>query len=72
MEQISRVARSKDEAKTSYDKMSRWYGLPVGRSEKKFRDRGLDLLDVHDGRICVASMSNEDNLNCHHSLTSFL
>jgi ubiquinone/menaquinone biosynthesis C-methylase UbiE len=49
MELISRVVRSKEEAKTSYDKMSRWYDLLVGRSEKKFRDNGLDLLNVRDG-----------------------
>ena len=49
MELISRVVRSKEEAKTSYDKMSRWYDLLVGRSEKKFRDKGLDLLNVQGG-----------------------
>ena len=49
MELISRVVRSKEEAKTSYDKLSRWYDLLVGRSEKKFQDKGLDLLDVQDG-----------------------
>ena len=49
MEVISRVLRSKEEAKTTYDKMSRWYDLLVGRSEKKFRDKGLDLLNVQGG-----------------------
>ena len=49
MELISRVLRSKEEAKTTYDKMSRWYDLLVGRSEKRFRDKGLGLLNVQGG-----------------------
>jgi ubiquinone/menaquinone biosynthesis C-methylase UbiE len=53
MEQISRVVRSKDKAKASYDKMSRWYDLLVGKSEKKFRDKGLELLDVQEGETVL-------------------
>ena len=43
---ISRVTRSKEEAKTSYDKISRWYDFLSGHSEKKFRDAGFELLVV--------------------------
>lgn len=47
--QISRVTRSKEEAKSSYDKMSRYYDTLSGRFEKKYRDIGLHMLNVREG-----------------------
>ncbi len=47
--QISRVTRSKQAAKASYDMMSRWYDVLVGWGERKYRDVGLDKLRVAAG-----------------------
>jgi ubiquinone/menaquinone biosynthesis C-methylase UbiE len=49
MDTVSRVFRSKDEAKASYNRMSRWYDLVAGSSEKKYRDIGLEKLDAQPG-----------------------
>jgi ubiquinone/menaquinone biosynthesis C-methylase UbiE len=43
------VARTKDEAKASYDRMSRFYDLLSGRSERKFIEVGLEKLDARRG-----------------------
>jgi ubiquinone/menaquinone biosynthesis C-methylase UbiE len=51
--QISRVTRSKEVAKTSYDRMSRWYDLIAGTSEWKFVKIGLDLLKATDGEVVL-------------------
>ena len=48
MPEISRVTRTKEEARQNYDKMSRWYDLFTS-SEKKFTDLGLKMLDVQSG-----------------------
>ncbi len=48
MDNISRVTRSKEAARLSYDRMSRWYDTFSG-SEKKFADLGLALLDIQPG-----------------------
>lgn len=47
-EDIHRVTRSKDEAKASYDHISRWYDL-IASSEKKFTEIGLQMLDAQPG-----------------------
>ena len=52
-EQISRVTRSKDAAKTSYDRMSKWYDLIAGPSEWKFVKIGLDLLKATEGEVVL-------------------
>ena len=46
---INRVTRSKAEARASYDKMSGWYDLLAGLSEKKYREMGLQILDTQVG-----------------------
>ncbi|UCD14561.1 MAG: class I SAM-dependent methyltransferase [Thermoplasmatales archaeon] len=48
IKQISRVTRSKSDAKAIYNKMSRWYDVLAGQFEKKFRDAGLQKLNVRD------------------------
>lgn len=49
METVSRVVRSKDEARASYNRMSRWYDKVAGSSEKKYRDIGLEKLNAQPG-----------------------
>jgi ubiquinone/menaquinone biosynthesis C-methylase UbiE len=51
--QIRRVIRSKDVAKASYDRMSKWYDLIAGTSEWKFVKAGLDLLSATDGEVVL-------------------
>ena len=46
---ISRVLRSKEQAKSSYNQMSRWYDMISGSSEKKYRDLGLQKLKAQAG-----------------------
>ncbi len=48
-DQISRVTRSKEEAKASYDVLSRWYDALVGWGEVKFREVGLQKLGAREG-----------------------
>ncbi len=47
--EISRVTRSKAAARQSYNRLSRWYDLLAGASERKFRLLGLRLLDAQPG-----------------------
>ena len=45
---ISRVTRPKEQARDFYNRLSRFYGV-IGRSEKKFREFGLELLKAGEG-----------------------
>ncbi len=47
--EISRVTRSRQRAKASYDRMSKWYDVIAGSSEKKYRELGLSKLKVQEG-----------------------
>jgi demethylmenaquinone methyltransferase/2-methoxy-6-polyprenyl-1,4-benzoquinol methylase len=46
---VSRVTRSKAEAKAGYNGMSKWYDAVSGSSEKKYRDTGLQKLAAQPG-----------------------
>lgn len=46
---IIRVKRTREQAREGYNKMSRWYDLIGGQSEKKYRNEGLRMLDVREG-----------------------
>jgi ubiquinone/menaquinone biosynthesis C-methylase UbiE len=48
-QEISRVTRSKKEARTSYDRMSRWYDMLAGSSELKYEQIGLQNLRIQKG-----------------------
>jgi ubiquinone/menaquinone biosynthesis C-methylase UbiE len=51
--EISRVTRSKEEAKASYDRISKWYDILAGRFERKYRDAGLQKLNAQEGEIVL-------------------
>jgi ubiquinone/menaquinone biosynthesis C-methylase UbiE len=47
--EVTHVERSKESARAAYDRLSKWYDLLAGSSEKKFADIGLQKLDVKAG-----------------------
>lgn len=51
--QISRVTRSKEDAKASYDKMSKWYDMLAGLAERKYRDAGLQKLCAKEDEVVL-------------------
>jgi demethylmenaquinone methyltransferase/2-methoxy-6-polyprenyl-1,4-benzoquinol methylase len=46
---VRRVNRSKEAARQSYNRLSRWYDLVAGGTEKKYRDWGLEKLAAGPG-----------------------
>ena len=51
--QICRVTRSKEEARASYNKMSKWYDVLTDRFERKYRDLGLQKLNAEEGEVIL-------------------
>lgn len=50
---ISRVTRSKAQAKAAYDRMSRWYDLMSGSFEGRYRRQGLRMLQPEEGDVIL-------------------
>lgn len=50
---ISRVSRSREQARVSYDRLSSWYDLLAAGSEREARETGLRMLDVRAGEVVL-------------------
>jgi demethylmenaquinone methyltransferase/2-methoxy-6-polyprenyl-1,4-benzoquinol methylase len=46
---VKRVNRSKEAARASYNRLSRWYDVIAGSTEQKYRDWGLKKLSAQPG-----------------------
>lgn len=51
--EVSRVTRSKEQAKSAYDRMSRWYDLLAGGFEGKHRTAGVRKLNPSEGDVVL-------------------
>lgn len=51
--EITRVTRSKESAKSAYDRISKWYDLLAEISERKFTEMGLRELNVQEGETVL-------------------
>jgi len=52
-EGMSRVRRTKAQAKEYYDKISKWYDLISGKKEKKLSKLGLERLKIAEGEVVL-------------------
>lgn len=52
-EPMSRVRRTKDEAKEFYDGISRWYDVLSGKKEKSLSKAGLEKLRIAEGEVVL-------------------
>lgn len=50
---ISRVKRSKEKAKETYDRLSKWYDFFSDKTERKYRAIGLKKLGVDEGEMVL-------------------
>jgi demethylmenaquinone methyltransferase/2-methoxy-6-polyprenyl-1,4-benzoquinol methylase len=51
--EISRVMRSKAQARSAYDRLSRWYDLLAGSSERPYTQLGLSHLSICSGEAVL-------------------